>query len=148
MLFRSTGMGHDPISVFVVSNKTYRLSINSPDVPPIFNEVLLPLNPSPKENPPQTETGYAKIHNQIMIDSIDGKALELFYWKYSKEKKGLLAGKVEIVYLLPDTYKILAHGKTYQTTPAYIEITVNADTSYELGSDNDGLYLMDLKIGQ
>jgi len=142
-----TGMGHAPISVFAVSNKTYRLSIDSSDVTPIFKEVLLPLNSSPKENPPQTEIGYAKIHNQIMIDSIDGKALELFHWKYSEEKKGLLAGKAEILYLLPDTYKILAHGKTYQTTPAYIEITVAADTSYELGSDNDGLYLVDLRTG-
>jgi len=137
-----TGMGHDLISVFAISNKIYRLSINSSDVPPIFNEVLLPLNPSPKENPPQTEIGYAKIHNWIIIDSIDGKALELFHWKYSKEKKGLLAGKAEMLYLLPDTYKILAHGKTYQTAPAYIEITVDADTSYELGSNNDGLYFM------
>ena|GEM_PF-5206506 len=141
-----TGMGHDPISVFVVSNKTYRLSISSSDAPPIFKEVLLPLNPAPKENPPQTEIGYAKIHNQIMIDSINDKALELFHWKYSEEKKGLLAGKAEILYLLPGTYKILAHGKTYQTAPAYIEIMVDADTCYELGATNDGLYFMDLTI--
>ena len=73
-----------------------------------------------------------------MIDSINDRALELFHWKYSKEKKGLLAGKAEILYLLPGTYKILAHGKTYQTAPAYIEIMVNADTCYELGATNDG----------
>jgi hypothetical protein len=90
-----------------------------------------------KENPPQNPMDYGTVFNWVRIDHIDGKPMEEFYWKYSDIKKGLLAPKVEIVYLEPGTHIIAAHGVTYQRETTTIEVEVKAGGCYTLGSGSD-----------
>lgn len=87
------------------------------------------------------ETGYAQIYNYVMIDSINGNPMKAFHVEKSKKKKGLLAPRVEIVFLSPGTYEIKAHGKTYQKTPGIITAEMEAGKYYCLGADEDGLFL-------
>ena len=89
------------------------------------------------KDPPAT---YGKIFNFIKIDSINEQVLNEFYWKKSQKRKGLLTGKVEMIYLAPGDYNIVAHGVTYQTTPAIINASISANQNYILGANEDGLY--------
>lgn len=82
-----------------------------------------------------------KVFNFIRIDSINEQSLNDFYWKKSRKRKGLITGKVEMVYLEPGEYSIVAHGVTYQTSPALIHASIEADQNYILGADEDGLYV-------
>ena len=84
---------------------------------------------------------HGKIFNFIKIDSINEKSLHGFFWKKGQKRKGLLAGKVEMIYLEPGEYSIIAHGVTYQTTPALIQASIEANESYILGANEGGLYL-------
>ena len=83
---------------------------------------------------------YGIIYNYIKIDSINGKSMNDFFWQYGEKKKGLLAGKVELVYLEQGEYEIIAHGVTYQTNPTAIHIEIKANVNYVLGANEDELY--------
>ncbi|MCL5245172.1 hypothetical protein M4I21_05085 [Cellulophaga sp. 20_2_10] len=100
---------------------------------------------SKKENIPANKEGYARVLNYIKIDAINGKPLETFFWEYSKQKKGIFAGKLEIIYLEEGAYEVFAHGVTYQTKTTQIHIAVEAGKNYILGAgvledDTEGLY--------
>jgi len=84
---------------------------------------------------------YGRIFNYIKIDSINEKNLSSFYWEKGRKRKGLLAGKVEMIYLEPGDYSIIAHGVTYQTIPALIQAAIEANKSYILGANEGGLFL-------
>ena len=99
-----------------------------------------------KENPPADKSKFACVINYIKIDSIDDEPLENFYWEYGEKKKGLLAGKTEIVYLEEGEHEIAAHGVTYQIETDVIQVFVEAGKTYILGAgiiddeDNEGLF--------
>ncbi len=82
-----------------------------------------------------------KLFNFIKVDSINEQKLNDFYWEKSKKRKGLLTGKVEIIYLQPGKYSIIAHGATYQRTPALVHASIEADQNYILGANESGLYV-------
>ena len=69
-----------------------------------------------ESNPPAIADNYSKVINYIKIDAINNKPMKTFHWDYGEKKKGLFAGRTEIVYLTPGEYNIVAHGVTYQTT--------------------------------
>jgi len=82
-----------------------------------------------------------KIYNYINIDSINEKKLKDFYCRKCDKRKGILAGKVEMIYLEPGDYSIIAHEPTYLTTPALIYANIKANENYILGADENGIYL-------
>ena len=87
-----------------------------------------------KENIPMDKSKYASVINYIKIDSINGKLLDDFFWRYGEKKKGLFAKKTEIIYLEKGEYEILAHGVTYQTETTAINIFVEPGKNYILGA--------------
>jgi len=97
-----------------------------------------------KEPPPTC----GKLFNFIKIDSINELKLKDFYWEKSLKKKGLLTGKVEMVYLQPGEYSIIAHGSTYQRTPALVHASIEANHNYALGADERGLYVEPYELGE
>ena len=83
----------------------------------------------------------AQVYNYIVIDSINGQPMEAFPVKKGKKRKGLLAPKVEILFLAPGVYEVRAHGKTYQRVPAVVTAELEAGKYYCLGASEEGLFL-------
>lgn len=87
------------------------------------------------------EANYAQVYNYIIIDSINGKPMKAFHVEKGKKKKGLLAPRIEIIFLSPGVYEVKAHGKTYQRDSAIVTAELEAGKYYCLGASEDGLFL-------
>lgn len=83
----------------------------------------------------------AHVYNYIEVDEINGMPMDSYPAELAKRGKGLLASPVEIIYLKPGTYRVTAHGVTYQTSPTTIEVNLEAGKFYCLGANEQELYL-------